>query len=424
MNDKVKSLLAEIELDHFSPVETPPKDCVNCCQFYGETLHPNQIKMIYNHLYESNGVYVRCENGQVQCYLESGFADKPATPLPSCPSQTSHLHRQLGVYIAKENKAKLWPHGLVCIGIDTDSFSDSETNLLMEGLFNIEVTTNIRFILYSQCNSFRESGEIPTDACGICESAVVITQDDSSSCYAHVGMLHTNGYLHESFYFQLLVLNSLCFGEYSYTVQIDAGGIILHEMGHTIGLHHEHQHNDTNLLMFWDNIDPKSIDNFLPLNHSLVEMTPYDPTSVMHYPEYFFNGPKRESNHVFCTALDRCDGSSDECIPESTRFCGPEEGISDECVEPSMSYCQPLDHQMGQQIGYSAGDIATLKGLYPNASSISLFVHTEAPTRAPTRAPTPSPKLRTETSTNSAVGSVFVSSLILFVCNHIVLKIV
>ncbi len=61
-------------------------------------------------------------------------------------------------------------------------------------------------------------------------------------------------------------------------------GYIIHELGHTLGLHHEHQRPDTYqyLTISYTNVNPLYYYDLEPLNFTTI--TPYDFASVMHYP--------------------------------------------------------------------------------------------------------------------------------------------
>lgn len=73
-------------------------------------------------------------------------------------------------------------------------------------------------------------------------------------------------------------------------------GIIKHELGHIIGLEHEHQREDRDkyIKINWKNIKQKNYNNFIQiLNHLIPEnIFKYDKYSIMHYNLYSFSKNK------------------------------------------------------------------------------------------------------------------------------------
>ncbi len=71
-------------------------------------------------------------------------------------------------------------------------------------------------------------------------------------------------------------------------------GTIIHELGHALGLLHEHQRpdRDSYIEILWDNIEEGRKHNFKIKDNELIEeeLYPYDYKSVMHYKVYEFGG--------------------------------------------------------------------------------------------------------------------------------------
>nr|CCW36846.1 Ast8 protein [Schmidtea mediterranea] len=82
-------------------------------------------------------------------------------------------------------------------------------------------------------------------------------------------------------------------------------GLFLHELGHTIGLHHEHQHPDRDIgvSVQWDNVDPSMKVWFNTISRDDVSMfgVPYDMQSVMHYGQWAF--AKTDANGKSLTTI-------------------------------------------------------------------------------------------------------------------------
>ncbi|MEE9334723.1 MAG: M12 family metallopeptidase [Granulosicoccaceae bacterium] len=68
-------------------------------------------------------------------------------------------------------------------------------------------------------------------------------------------------------------------------------GSIIHEIGHAIGLFHEHTRPDRDnfISINWDNIVSGKSFNFDVLNAAIEQLGPYDYGSIMHYGEFFFS---------------------------------------------------------------------------------------------------------------------------------------
>jgi hypothetical protein len=87
--------------------------------------------------------------------------------------------------------------------------------------------------------------------------------------------------------------NVQCYMYFGAGTQIEQYGHCLHELGHCLGLLHEHQRfdRDVYIIIHWENIWPEYKYNFDMQNNPLIkeENYPYDFDSIMHYPEYGFS---------------------------------------------------------------------------------------------------------------------------------------
>jgi hypothetical protein len=126
-----------------------------------------------------------------------------------------------------------------------------------------------------------------------------------NDCHSFVGCQNT---------IQEIVLNANC---------ADVGGII-HEIGHSVGLYHEHSRPDRDrfITINWDNIIPGQRHNFDIVQSPTYGQYDYD--SIMHYDAYAFSSNGQPT-----------------IVPKQA-------GV-----------------QIGQRVGLSAGDIATIAAMYP-----------------------------------------------------------
>ena len=128
-----------------------------------------------------------------------------------------------------------------------------------------------------------------------------------------------------------------------------SSGNVIHEIGHVLGLYHEHTRSDRDSYVKIDlpNIDPSSAYNFATILGGK-KLTTYDFNSIMHYPAYAFSINGR---------------------------------IAIETI--------PAGIPIGQRDGLSAGDIAGIQALYGGTLTPIVATPTPAPTPAPPPTPTP-----------------------------------
>lgn len=100
---------------------------------------------------------------------------------------------------------------------------------------------------------------------------IKFTAGDPGTCSSYVGYYHFAG-------------QPIMFGDYCST------GNAIHEIGHALGLYHEHTRTDRDSFVKVNqtNIDPNYALNFAIANPS-ANPTPYDFGSIMHYPAYAFS---------------------------------------------------------------------------------------------------------------------------------------
>lgn len=119
-----------------------------------------------------------------------------------------------------------------------------------------------------------------------------------------------------------------------------SSGSMMHEIGHALGLEHEHTRLDRDqyISIIWQNIKVEKIRNFDISRTNKQNYGPYDYASIMHYGEYFFsaNGDK------------------------------------------TIRAIQTNDADIGQRIAPSAGDIEAISALYSTDVSLVSNVVNEA----------------------------------------------
>ncbi|GFY76485.1 zinc metalloproteinase nas-8 [Trichonephila inaurata madagascariensis] len=80
--------------------------------------------------------------------------------------------------------------------------------------------------------------------------------------------------------------------------------VILHELMHSLGFHHEHSRPDRNLYLwiFWDNIDPDSLSQFRMLSYDDYQWNDFemDYQSIMMYPSLSYS----KNGHITIAGKD------------------------------------------------------------------------------------------------------------------------
>jgi len=96
---------------------------------------------------------------------------------------------------------------------------------------------------------------------------------------------------------------------------------LLHEIGHTLGLIHEHQHpsRDNYVTIIWNNVNPEKVSNFKSKSGVSSYGFAYDPLSVMHYTAKSF---KKSGCKYPCYTIQSKKGSS------QTRLIGTGKNLS------------------------------------------------------------------------------------------------
>jgi hypothetical protein len=152
----------------------------------------------------------------------------------------------------RESTARKWTDGIVYYKFDENSYFDIDTkNRIKECIYDFENVSSLQFIEIKNTKGIKY----------FC----TIKQAQRDSC-SNIGM-HKNMFLYLS----------------NWKNEID----IRHEIGHLIGLEHEHQRSDRNkyIKIRWNNIIENEWHNFNIIKHSLIpnNLFEYDIRSFMHY---------------------------------------------------------------------------------------------------------------------------------------------
>ncbi|TMW68060.1 hypothetical protein Poli38472_007732 [Pythium oligandrum] len=259
-------------------------------------------------------IYADCVDGQPICYEDDGISDTTDRVISCDNVNLESRRRRLGVYI---DQNFTWPNRVVCVNW-TQPFSKETHVAFDKAIKEYYQMTDITFIDVNLC---RRSYGKKTAVCDDCRTAVKI-QRSEKGCFATVGHINSMD--------RILNLAQSC-------ARYDT---VLHELGHVVGLSHEHSHPQRTVIVLRNKISATK-SNYL--KRPDFETTDYDPNSIMHY-----NGK----------AL---------CIPRdpTINFCDINETKADGCVVPKEEHCDRSKQKLfGQGKDLTAGDITTVRKLY------------------------------------------------------------
>ncbi|KAE9034316.1 hypothetical protein PR003_g18966 [Phytophthora rubi] len=354
------STQGEVANEASSTSATNSKDC----EVNGVTLRHRSMK------YYGEDSYVACSNGQAGCYLIERVHDK-ATQV-ACPTdnfqqrideETAYRehehknkeqaasgdnddddeeedgHRRLSLVVVSTQR--IWDDSVVCYQLNEDyPFNSTQKEYIYEAMSKYEESTNVRFVTTATCE--KES----MTYCDSCANWVDFKHPSSGrDCNSSIGITDEGA--------QTMNLADRCF-------EVDDDlktvyGSAMHEIGHSLGMYHEHQHPKRTIGVFWDDID-QSIWSEMTIRDLSVG-GPYDLDSVMHYPMAY----------GFCQPY-YCSGSvTTDCVKEGTTFCNLND--NDNCTDITKAVCNTTATEaIGQRKYLSSGDLAAINELYQSAA--------------------------------------------------------
>lgn len=303
------------------------------------------------HYYAENA-YVACSHSKGACYLIEKAHDR-ATQV-TCPdgallqrklqaeaARREAEHRRLSLAVVDAKRK--WDGGVVCYDYNSDyPFTSTQRSYIGDAMRVYEEHTNVRFLPIATCKSKKLSAY-----CNGCVNYVDFKHPATGrDCNSSIGVNDVGP--------QIMNLADRCF-EVDDSLKTNYGSA-MHEIGHAIGLYHEHQHPGRAIGVFWDDLSQALWAEMKQRDVSVGGA--YDPDSVMHYPmSYGFCYPK------ICSA-----SVSTNCVAKGTKFCGLNDNAGT-CVEPTKAICDTARTKtIGQRKGLSQGDLDAINELYGAAA--------------------------------------------------------
>ncbi|CAI5739741.1 unnamed protein product [Hyaloperonospora brassicae] len=338
-----------------------PRDC----HVSGVTLRHRSLTY-----YDANS-YVACSNGAAGCYVIERVHDTAtqvacpradfqrridaetavrarvaasATGGPFVPASDDVHRRRLSLVVV--STTRIWDGGVVCYQLSEElPFDAQHEEYIYVAMGKYENHTNVRFVPTATCA--REA--LPY--CDACANYVDFKHPTRGrDCNASIGITDDGA--------QVMNLAERCF-------EVDdelktVYGSAMHEIGHSVGMYHEHQHPSRSVAVFWDTVEQGLWSELAVRDLSVGG--PYDQDSVMHYP----------MSYGFCQP-NYCSRSTTKtnCVDEDTKFCNlnQDDNDDDDCVDITKELCnKTATEAIGQRKDLSAGDVAAINELYPTAA--------------------------------------------------------
>lgn len=318
------------------------------CEVGGLTVSTN-FRYVTGRKGIEGSIYATCAGDKPKCFVDTRVRDAATAESVSCDDDVIHeSRRRLGVYMSGADH--YWPQGVVCYSYGS-AFTATQQGVFASAMNEYHTKTAVRFVTLDECKT-----QYPT-ACGGCkQSFQIVSGSGANDCFATLGYA-PNSRMDLNF-------GSGCFnGDGGFRVAV-------HELGHVIGLIHEHTHPNREVVVLRSDLT-LSPDNYMKEKNGAT--TAYDSGSVMHY--------SRETGI---------------CIPKNlgTVYCDIDQSESDGCVVPTADMCDNgQDIAFGRATTLAASDIATIARIYGSGGQVATSTPaTSAPapaTAAPTSVPVP-----------------------------------
>ncbi|CEG47306.1 RxLR-like protein [Plasmopara halstedii] len=320
------------------------------CDLDGIQIEHGSATYLIGQTHRPGSIFARCENGVPTCFEDRGLVDAPQWINNREVKCSEALHRRrLGVAIILQED--IWPDHIVWYRI-SGSFSAYELEVINTAVeFYRRVDVNVSL---QECDPITK-----------CRGKYVSIEQNEDACYGMVGYVNDGKP-------QIMNLGETCF---------EGGpGNVIHEIGHAMGLYHEHTHPNREVIILTDQNLPVSAENYAKKNDQEATFKPYDPKSIMHY--------------------GRTAGL---CFPKAYYpmkvFCDVENVRN--CIQPVEQHCNSSrDAEIGTRAVFSAGDVITLRALYGSLKKTpahDIRIPTVASSKSTHGADTPQVRL-TETS--------------------------